>query len=455
MPMKGDQRREDAPSSLLRAALESPGVPVERDLRQRAEQSLGTDLSGVRVHTGPLADTFAQAVNARAYTVGEHVGLADEVVSSSAERRQTLAHELAHVVQQRAGRVDGVPGPDGLRVSDPADRFERAADRAADATLAGREANPLPGPAGAPSAAQPTADTAPPVHTFADGRTVSLKADAATVQRKIGNWAKDRDPVWFDPQISGVTEYPRGRIVHIAYESWKLKASKKHKKIGKVVKNYRVRLDQDSKYVETNDLGELSVGPKDPLWHTVNPATLAEEDKPDAESDSKSDEREGVSDRLVLKATARQNFAELKAVAQAGLAIGKAAKATVGKASYFETKSDEVVGWVQKATGALDKASHFFPPAKVVTTPLHHAVGGVSKGRKLYHLKQLWDSGDEAIPLNPRGAFDEAQELLAAVARSPQASDDEGVPLVERAAEAMEVLYEMVEVGLTKHASDA
>src|SRR5256886_9825679 len=41
--------------------------------------------------------------------------------------RHVLAHELAHVIQQKAGPVDGSPAPGGIRLSDPSDRFEQAA----------------------------------------------------------------------------------------------------------------------------------------------------------------------------------------------------------------------------------------------------------------------------------------------------------------------------------------
>lgn len=127
------------PASLVRAALESPGEPVQEAIRRRLEESLGADLSGVRVHTGPVADASARAVNARAYTVGEEIVLA-EPAGSELERRRTLAHELAHVVQQRRGPVSGVPGPGGVLLSVPGDRFEQAADRAAAAALAGQSA---------------------------------------------------------------------------------------------------------------------------------------------------------------------------------------------------------------------------------------------------------------------------------------------------------------------------
>ena len=39
-----------------------------------------------------------------------------------------LAHELTHVVQQRSGPVDGTSAGGGISLSDPSDRFERAAE---------------------------------------------------------------------------------------------------------------------------------------------------------------------------------------------------------------------------------------------------------------------------------------------------------------------------------------
>lgn len=46
--------------------------------------------------------------------------------------RRTLAHELTHVLQQKAGPVDGTPTDGGLRLSHPDDRFEREATATAE-----------------------------------------------------------------------------------------------------------------------------------------------------------------------------------------------------------------------------------------------------------------------------------------------------------------------------------
>jgi hypothetical protein len=96
------------------------------------EARLGADFSAVRLHTGPAAQRSAAELGARAYTAG-----GDIVLGSGPIDQHTLAHELVHVIQQRGGPVAGTERGDGLRVSDPADPFERAAESAATQALRG------------------------------------------------------------------------------------------------------------------------------------------------------------------------------------------------------------------------------------------------------------------------------------------------------------------------------
>ncbi|MFE2287966.1 DUF4157 domain-containing protein [Streptomyces sp. NPDC059443] len=104
------------------------GRALDPEVRTDMESRLGHDFGDVRVHTDAAAHESAAAVDAHAYTVGSDVvfqrGAYDP---ESARGRQTLAHELTHVVQQRSGPVDGTDTGDGVRVSDPGDRFEREA----------------------------------------------------------------------------------------------------------------------------------------------------------------------------------------------------------------------------------------------------------------------------------------------------------------------------------------
>jgi hypothetical protein len=112
------------------------GQPLESPVRQRMEASFGTDFSDVRVHAGGSAAASARAVDAHAYTVGNEIVLGEGSTPGSAAHERTLAHELTHVVQQRSGPVDGTPVAGGISLSDPADRFERAAEATADALIA-------------------------------------------------------------------------------------------------------------------------------------------------------------------------------------------------------------------------------------------------------------------------------------------------------------------------------
>jgi hypothetical protein len=105
------------PSARLRA-----GQPLPAGFRTRAEDLLGADFSGVRLHFGPTP-TGAEAV-----TTGD-----DILISSPASVSDwLLSHELAHVVQQRlsAEILD--------RFGDDGDPFEQEAEAASRALASAR-----------------------------------------------------------------------------------------------------------------------------------------------------------------------------------------------------------------------------------------------------------------------------------------------------------------------------
>ncbi|MFH7340547.1 DUF4157 domain-containing protein [Streptomyces sp. KHY 26] len=128
----GAAEPEPGRGDAVRDVLRAPGRPLDGPLREEMEARLGADFSDVRVHTGAAAGRSARAVGARAYTSGSHVVLGD-----GGADKHTLAHELTHVVQQRRGPVAGTDRGDGLRVSDPSDRFERAAEANARRVMSG------------------------------------------------------------------------------------------------------------------------------------------------------------------------------------------------------------------------------------------------------------------------------------------------------------------------------
>lgn len=133
---------EDDRSPVLDVVGSGSGSTLPADTRSGMEAHFGTDFSGVRVHTGDSAAASARSVQAHAYTVGNDVVLGDGIDPSSASGQRTLAHELTHVVQQRAGDVDGTPAGGGIRVSDPSDRFEQEAERVADHVTSGPAETP-------------------------------------------------------------------------------------------------------------------------------------------------------------------------------------------------------------------------------------------------------------------------------------------------------------------------
>jgi|GEM_PF-1210691 len=71
------------------------GASAEVPYRAEMEAQFGQPLDGVRAHTGPEAAAASKALGAEAFTYGGDVGFRD-----AAPTRETVAHELTHVMQQ-------------------------------------------------------------------------------------------------------------------------------------------------------------------------------------------------------------------------------------------------------------------------------------------------------------------------------------------------------------------
>lgn len=88
------------------------------------------DISPVQAHTGSEAAQTAESMGADAYAAGNHVVLGKTDL-------HTVAHEAAHIVQQRSGvQLKGGVGQAG-------DAYEQHADAVADKVVAGESAEPL------------------------------------------------------------------------------------------------------------------------------------------------------------------------------------------------------------------------------------------------------------------------------------------------------------------------
>jgi cell wall-associated NlpC family hydrolase len=125
----GREQSEEAVHAAAGQGVATPASPLPfSDTIQRA---FGRhDISSVQAHTGPQAAQSAKSMGADAYAAGSHVVLGKADL-------HTVAHEAAHVVQQRSGvQLKGGVGQAG-------DMYEQHADAVADKVVAGESAEPL------------------------------------------------------------------------------------------------------------------------------------------------------------------------------------------------------------------------------------------------------------------------------------------------------------------------
>jgi hypothetical protein len=106
----------------------SGGSPLQPEVRAPLERSFGTNLQSVRVHTDTGANTVAHSLSTRAVTYGSDIYL------GSGQRptdMRVMAHEAAHVVQQRGAPAMQLfsPGSD--------DAHEHEAEQASAAVMRG------------------------------------------------------------------------------------------------------------------------------------------------------------------------------------------------------------------------------------------------------------------------------------------------------------------------------
>ena len=121
---------------IVNDALRSSGEPLEPGRVALMESRFGHDFSRVRIHRDGQAGESARAMNALAYTVGQDVVFgAGQYAPETMGGRKLLAHELAHVVQQRNATYP----VGGLTLAKAT--WEHEADSAAEAAVAGRPAH--------------------------------------------------------------------------------------------------------------------------------------------------------------------------------------------------------------------------------------------------------------------------------------------------------------------------
>lgn len=113
---------------------QNAGSELPPSVRAKMENAFHSDFSSVRVRTGPQAN----AIDAAAYTQGTNIHFAPGHYSPfTLAGQRLLGHELAHVVQQRQGRVKATTQAKGLPVND--DRtLEHEADKIGNQIASGK-----------------------------------------------------------------------------------------------------------------------------------------------------------------------------------------------------------------------------------------------------------------------------------------------------------------------------
>jgi hypothetical protein len=136
------QPRILVPRALLKLWLEfGASAPLEPAIRRFMEARLGADLGAVRIHTGAAAARLCDTLQARALTLGNDILFADgDYAPWTADGLWLLAHELVHVLQQRAASGPSrawLATPGFVAVGDEFDACEHEADRLAAEALGG------------------------------------------------------------------------------------------------------------------------------------------------------------------------------------------------------------------------------------------------------------------------------------------------------------------------------
>lgn len=136
-----DESRSPRSQNVARQSLRGATRPLPH--LESLQESFGDhDLSGIRAHLGASAQNGCAAINARAFAAGEDIAFAE--VSPAL---RTCAHEVAHVIQRRAGLH-----PAGL-MTRPDEPLERHAHAVAEAAAAGNAVEGLfPSASAAPAA---------------------------------------------------------------------------------------------------------------------------------------------------------------------------------------------------------------------------------------------------------------------------------------------------------------
>jgi len=93
--------------SIISDTNNSTGKPLDENTRSFMEPRFNYDFSNVKIHDNKLAAQSADAINANAFTLGNHIVFNEGRYNENTDSgKRLLAHELTHVVQQGNGQAE-------------------------------------------------------------------------------------------------------------------------------------------------------------------------------------------------------------------------------------------------------------------------------------------------------------------------------------------------------------
>jgi len=181
----------------------STGKPMPEAVQQKMEAAFGTGFSDVRIHEGAQA----AAINAIAYTQANHIHFQPgEYNPTSPKGQALLGHELAHVLQQRQGRVKRTMQAEGLPINDE-NALEQEAELAAqrvtqNQAIGSSHAQPATSPTQIGVAQRYKTDDKKEKNKFIKGATESesvfrarMATEMQTLQQTVKNKNQNPDPL--------------------------------------------------------------------------------------------------------------------------------------------------------------------------------------------------------------------------------------------------------------------
>ncbi len=158
-------------------------------LRSQMEASFGANFSGVRIHNN---SENAKNLGAKAYTQGEDIHFASgDYNPTTQEGKELVAHELTHVIQQKAGKVEPTTEVNGAKINDSSS-LEKEADEMGSKAAKGEYTGKLA------TASESSTDNHTKQLQKKDPLTqlIGILGDAKTIHDAVEGWGTDEAAIF-------------------------------------------------------------------------------------------------------------------------------------------------------------------------------------------------------------------------------------------------------------------